>query len=170
MGMSASANLIFGVLVPQYINEREYEVHPLHDDDIYDIPDWVLRDEESPYHMYPSEIDELPYGEQDAAFTQWKAEHPEYQEALDARTAKRREITDRAVVDFEHAGHYDADERFIFITLKAVRTISGDCWDPTEIVLPEVSPELIAAGKVNCEELGLPTFEDPKWWLVASYG
>jgi hypothetical protein len=178
MGFAPGAHLIFGVLMKTHVEDEDtYEMKPTHslfdveeDADSRDIEDFVAerRGETDPWKALPYEIAQ---GDQ-IEFQEWVSEHPEWTTVKDRWYEITREIRDSSPVEIQAHGHYDdPEDPPTFLVLKG-HEISADAWNPESLALEflHVDSDKIAQAYEFCEANGLPSFDDPRWHLVASYG
>lgn len=92
---------------------------------------------------------------------------------MDEETSKViKDIATSSPVELQQHGHYDnPDGPPTFLVLKGYE-FRGDAWSPEKIspISMQVHHNIIEQADEFCETNGLPSFDDPKWYLVASYG
>lgn len=177
MGLYSNAHLIYGVLLTTHVTDEEtYETRSTHtlfdveeDSDSRDVEDFVAeqRGETYPWKALPYEIAQGGQVE----FDQWVSEHPEWIALKERWYEVTREIRDSAPVEIQTHGHYEADEQPTFLVLKGCEYLA-DAWVPESIDPGDLSiiTEKVAEARAYCKDNELPSFDDPRWYLVASYG
>lgn len=176
MGFYPGAHLVFGVLLtPHIMNEETYDTsptHPIFDDEDrdYDLERFIAeqRGVVNPWKIIPDEINRGS----GADFDKWMADHPEWERSKDEWYRIEKEISSSSPVEIQQHGHYeDPEDSPTFLVLKG-HEFSADAWtsESIEITSLQFDTEEVARAYEFCEANKLPSFDDPKWYLVASYG
>jgi hypothetical protein len=170
MGLYADGHLVFGALV-----NDEVEDSPLFGDDgdVLDLAEVLAlkAGHEDPWKEYYAavergEVDDRSHG----GYDEWCAANPDWVARKEQWYQTKADLDKDVPVEIRSIGHYDGDESPTFVLLKD-REYRGDTWKPTAITPPmlQVSDEEIREAIDFCAEHDLP-FENPQWYLVASYG
>lgn len=168
MGLYPGAHLVFGVLMTPY-NEEGEPTHPLFEEDS-DVESVLAENQglADPWKSLPPEMDYSTHDE----FEHWKNTHPDWVESKEKWHTTKKDLRDSSPVELQRHGHYDDPEGPpTFLVLKGYE-FRGDAWSPEKISPSsmQVHHNVIEQADEFCETNGLPSFDDPKWYLVASYG
>lgn len=186
MGMSASADLAFGVALgaednPYYTYNDDYDAVDHegnlltddqveeYDDDPGDLGEYLARraNLENPWRAHP-EVDEMGYEKYKDWLTgagQW------FNKLTDEWSDAKLRLEKESPVEFAFAGSPGYDATQYVLVLKDKKYRRHAYWGAEPIELPEApSPEEIEEAVTFCKANGLPDFSTATWLLSASYG
>lgn len=175
MGMDPDAHLWYGVVLPEGENpfaprlengEIDWDAHEAMEAKLgvdRDLGEWLARRE-----GVVNPLEEAP--DDDPEYSEWKAAHPDFDGAYERFTERAKELAAEAPIEIIDLSSADADAWF-GIAVKGMAFRSD--WNQAKAVrFPAVVPhhEQMARIREFCAEHDLPSFEEPKWLLTASYG
>lgn len=149
MGLYASANLCYGIVLPAW------------DDSVGEYGDyapWYIGDEEDDRDFDLGAYIALKEG------------------IVGADYDTRKALEEKSSLTYHTFGHYDAEEPTVILSPKGMPTFDGDCFDPGKVDLSELTlykpheSKVITRAVDEARELGFPDLNDADWLLVASYG
>lgn len=154
MGMSASADLFFGIITgdPEESPFYKYNEDSENDDDTYIMADGTILSDEEAQDIYDI-----------GDYLAYRAGNP------DMEYAERRKLEEASPVAVDFGGTCDYPQ--YCLVLKDERYKRHTYWGVEEIDLPErpTQDEIDAAVKF-CAENGLPDFSAATWLLSANFG
>jgi hypothetical protein len=172
MGMSASAELVFGAIVRD-IDPEDYQPTQFWSEENEDRIDLAERIalENGAYDPWP----EVPNfdGQGYRAFDEWKIANPEWVKKSDAWYAAKSKATDGIPFEFEHFGHYDnPDGQSAVLRPREVPTIRAWTYEPEKVpALRTPDAQRLEHYTQEAKRLGLDVdFSEAAWWLTVSYG
>lgn len=185
MGMSASAEIVFGVdlgdrnPVWPWIDEDGYGYNEEGEEEelIELLPEYKeLEQTLSPwlderYLAYIQVCEQKPYHEQER-FSVWKVRNPWFGKAFDIWHDKKEELEATIPVEVIRYGYHGGDGTYA-LALKDTNIANAYDYgstkiDPDEFVAPFADD--IAEAQAFCKKHNLPEFNDPGWLLLVSYG
>jgi hypothetical protein len=182
--MSADAHLAFGIQIPGsdvYFKPGEnaaYDwmeaLHEAHEDDedwSFDFEDYLAEQHglTNPYEEHAALIESMRYPE----YKEWLTDEGKwFDELTTAYHGAKKTILDASPVEMVYYGYSDGYGQQV-LALKDTHIYaygySAKAIDLGELMCM-VSVSAILDAEKFCESYQLPPFDDPKWWLMPSYG